>query len=149
MNNDDLDPIISDALRGVTPVDPTAKDLHIAQALSQVDTSTFVYSTVTQRQSTRRLIAIAAAAIVVISASFITGRTTASNPLEPVVTAPNSTIAKTALATCTDQFDSNAELVHTYEVNDIEFAIVNANGETFILEIASCTYITQFTPKID
>jgi hypothetical protein len=77
------------------------------------------------------------------------GRSSASNPEVPVVSAPSTTIVKTALPTCTDQFDGDAELVHTYEVNDVEFAIVNANGETIILETRSCTYITHFTPQAD
>jgi hypothetical protein len=149
MNNDDLDPRVVDAMRSVPPVDPAIRETHIAAAIEQASTSTFTYSSPSSQRSYSRVVAAAAAVIVVVAGSFAIGRTTASQPSAPVVTAPSTTIAKTALPTCTDQFDGDAELVHTYEVNDVEFAIVNANGETIILETRSCSYITHFTPQSD
>ena len=145
MNNDDLDPHIVDAMRTTPPVDPAVRETHIAAAIEQAATKTSVPG----RRSYSRVVAVAAAVIVVVAGSFAVGRTTASRPIDPIVTAPSTTIAKTALPTCADQFDGDAELVHTYEVNDVEFAIVNANGETIILETRSCSYITHFTPQAD
>lgn len=149
MNNDDLDPTIAQALRDIAPVDPSVREAHIATALDQAGASTFSYSSPTNGISYRRVLGIAAAAIVVISASFFAGRSTSSTPAAPIVTAPSSSIPKTSLGTCSDQFDADAELLHTYEVNDVEFAIVHANGETIILETRSCAYITHFTPASD
>lgn len=149
MNNDDLDPRIVDAMRDVPSVDPDLREAHLAAAIEHVSSSSFTYSSPSGRSSYSRVVAVAAAAIVVIAGSFAIGRTTASRPIDPVVTAPSTTIVKASLPTCTDQFDGDAELVHTYEVNDVEFAIVNANGETIILETRSCTYITHFTPQAD
>jgi hypothetical protein len=149
MNNDDLDPTIAQALRAVPPADDATREAHIAAALEQASSSTFTYAATSSRRSRSRSVAVAAAAIVVVAGSFAIGRSTASSPVAPVVTSPSSSIPKTALPTCTDQFDGDAELVHTYEVNDVEFAVVNANGETIILETRSCSYITHFTPKSD
>lgn len=149
MNNDDLDPTIAQALRDIAPVDPSVREAHIAAALDQANTSAFSYSSPTNGISYRRVLGIAAAAIVVISGSFFAGRSTSSTPAAPVVTAPSSSIPKTSLGTCSDQFDDDAKLLHTYEVNDVEFAIVHANGETIILETRSCAYITHFTPASD
>lgn len=149
MNNDELDPHIVDAMRTVPPVDPAVRESHIAAAIDQASTSTFTYAAPSGKRSYGRVAAVAAAVLVVVTGSFIAGRSSASDPEVPVVTAPSTTIAKTALPTCTDQFDGDAELVHTYEVNDVEFAIVNANGETIILETRSCSYITHFTPQAD
>jgi hypothetical protein len=145
MNNDDLNSHIVDAMRTIPPVDPAVRETHIAAAIEQAGTQTSVPG----RRSYSRVVAVAAAVIVMVAGSFAIGRTTASRPSAPIVTAPSTTIAKTALPTCTDQFDGDAELVHTYEVNDVEFAIVNANGETIILDTRSCSYITHFTPQAD
>jgi len=142
MNNDDLDPAIVDAMRSVPPVDTDLREAHIAAAIEHITTGVAP----SFRRRFAQSMAVAAAAIVVVATSFAIGRTTASSPVAPLVTAPSTTIAKTALATCADQFDGDAQLVHTYEVNDVEFAIVNANGETIILETRSCSYITHFTP---
>jgi anti-sigma-K factor RskA len=149
MNNDELDPNIVEAMRTVPPVDPAVRESHIAAAIEQASTSTFTYASPSGKRSYGRVVAVAAAVIVVIAGSFAIGRTTAPGPVAPIVTAPSTTIAKTALPTCADQFDGDAELVHTYEVNDVEFAIVNANGETIILDTRSCSYITHFTPQAD
>jgi|694.fasta_scaffold10656_14 hypothetical protein len=149
MNNDDLDPAIAAAMRAVPPVDPSVREAHIATAIEQAAASTFTYSSASGKRSISRAIAAAAAVLVAVAGSFVVGRSSASNPEVPVVSAPSTTIVKTALPACADQFDGDAELVHTYEVNDVEFAIVNANGETIILETRSCTYITHFTPQAD
>lgn len=149
MNNDDLDPTLAQAMRDIPPVDEAMRETHIAAAIEQASTSTFTYAAASSRRSLGRSVAVAAAAIVIFLGSFALGRTTASDPVAPIVTAPSTTIPKTALPTCTDQFDGDAELVHTYEVNDVEFAVVNANGETIILETRSCSYITHFTPRAD
>jgi hypothetical protein len=149
MNNDELDPNIVEAMRTMPPVDPSVRESHIASAIEQASTSAFTSSSPTKKRSLGRLVAAAAAVIVVIAGSFAIGRTTAPDPVAPIVTAPSTTIAKTALPTCADQFDGDAELVHTYEVNDVEFAIVNANGETIILDTRTCSYITHFTPQAD
>ena len=149
MNNDDLDPRIADELRAVPPADAAMREAHIATAIEQAATSTFIYTSPSGQRSYGRVIAVAAAVVALVTGSFVVGRSSASNPEVPVVSAPSTTIVKTALPTCTDQFDGDAELVHTYEVNDVEFAIVNANGETIILETRSCTYITHFTPQAD
>lgn len=149
MNNDELDPNIIDAMRAVPPVDSAIREAHIATAIEQASASSFTYASPSGKRSFGRVVAAAAAFLVVVTGSFVAGRSSASNPEVPVVTAPSTTIAKTALPTCTDQFDGDAELVHTYEVNDVEFAIVNANGETIILETRNCSYITHFTPQAD
>jgi hypothetical protein len=149
MNNDELDPRIVDAMHAVPPVDPAVRESHIAAAIEQASSSTFTYASPSGKRSYGRVAAAAAAVLVVVTGSFVAGRSSAPDPEGPVVTAPSTTIAKTALPTCEDQFDGDAELVHTYEVNDVEFAIVNANGETIILDTRSCSYITHFTPQAD
>lgn len=149
MNNDDLDPRIVNAMRAVPPAESDMRESHIAAAIAQASTSTFTYASTSRKRSYSRVAAAAAAVLIVASGSFAIGRTSAPNSVDPVVTTPSTTIAKTALPTCADQFDGDAELVHTYEVNDVEFAIVNANGETIILDTRSCSYITHFTPQAD
>jgi ethanolamine utilization microcompartment shell protein EutL len=149
MNNDDLDPHIVDAMRSIPAVDPAIRETHIAAAIEQASTSTFTYSSPSRQRSYGRIGAAAAAVVVVVAGSFVVGRSSASSPDVPVVSAPSTTIVKAGLPTCADQFDGDAELVHTYEVDDVEFAIVNANGETIILETRSCSYITHFTPQSD
>lgn len=140
MTTDDLDPTLDAALRSVPPVEPAARDAHIAAALEQ---------SVMRRPQLGRIAIGAAAALVLIFGAFVIGRSSASSPQSPVVSAPASTIPKAALSSCTDQFDSDAELVHSYEVNDVDFAVVKVNDQTFILEVNSCTYITQFSTAAD
>lgn len=140
MTTDDLDPAVHEALRSVPSPDPGRRETHISAALQEIAVGQPRYG---------RIIVGAAAAVVLLLAAFAVGRSSASSPQSPVVSAPASTIPKAALSTCTEQFDSEAELVHTYEVNDVDFAIVKASGQTFILEIRSCTYITQFSTTTD
>lgn len=140
MTTDDLDPKLHDALRATVTPDPDRRDSHIAAALQEIPSRT--------QQSGRSLIAVAAAVVLLIGA-FVIGRSTASSPQSPVVSAPASTIPKAALSSCTEQFDSNAELVHSYEVNDVDFAVVKVNDQTFILDVSTCTYITQFSATTD
>lgn len=140
MTSDDLDPAIGDALRSVpSPIDSTRNE-HIAEALQHVHGVRHSYS---------RVVIGAVAAIVLVVGAFVIGRTSASTPTSPIVSAPDQTLPKASLSSCAEQFDSDAELVHTYEVNDVEFAVVKASGQTFILETGSCTYITQFTSPPD
>jgi hypothetical protein len=149
MTTDDLDPAIAEALRAVPPAVAAVRETHIAHAIEQASTSTFTYSSPSRQRSYGRIGAAAAAVVVVVAGSFVVGRSSASSPDVPVVSAPSTTIVKAGLPTCADQFDGDAELVHTYEVDDVEFAIVNANGETIILETRNCSYITHFTPQAD
>lgn len=140
MTTDDLDPQLDDALRSVPSADSVTRDAHIAAALKQ---------SVERRPQYSRIIVGAAAALVLLLGAFAIGRSSASSPQSPIVSAPASTIPKAALSSCTDQFDSDAELVHSYEVNDVDFAVVKVNDQTFILEVNSCTYITQFSAAAD
>ena len=140
MTTDDLDPRIDDALRSVSPANPATRDAHISAALEHAETRRPPYS---------RILVGAAAVLVLLLGAFAIGRSSASSPQSPVVSAPASTIPKAALSSCTDQFDSEAELVHSYEVNDVDFAVVKVNDQTFILEVNSCTYITQFSTTAD
>lgn len=140
MTTDDLDPQVDTALKSVPPADPATRNAHISAALEQ---------SVTSRPQYSRIVVGAAAALVLLLGAFAIGRSSASSPQSPVVSAPASTIPKAALSSCTDQFDSDAELVHSYEVNDVDFAVVKVNDQTFILEINSCTYITQFSTTAD
>lgn len=140
MTTDDLDPTLHDALRFVPTADPTLQDIHVAAALNNIHVSGRQYG---------RLLATAAAVVVALAGGFFFGRSTSESPTAPIVTAPASSVPKAGLSRCADQFDSDAELVHTYEVNDVDFAIVRAGGQTFILEVARCTYITQFSTPQD
>jgi hypothetical protein len=140
MTTDDLDPQLNDALRSVPATNSVTRDAHIAAALEQ---------TVTRRPQSGRIVVGAAAAIVLLLGVFAIGRSSVSSPQSPVVSAPASSIPKAALSSCTDQFDNDAELVHSYEVNDVDFAVVKVNDQTFILEVNSCTYITQFSTAAD
>ena len=140
MTEDELDPVIHTALTSLPEPDASLRDNHIESALQEVSVGPSRY---------RRVLATAAAVIVVLAGAFALGRSTAPAGPTPQVSAPASTIPKAALTTCTEQFDSNAELVHSYEVNDVDYAIVKVGDETFILEVRSCSYVTQFSATTD
>lgn len=140
MTNDDLDPVVHHALTSVPTPNTSSRDNHIAAALQEVSVGKPRY---------RRMLAAAAAIVIVLAGTFALGRSSAPSTPVPLVSAPASTIPKAALTTCTEQFDSNAELLHSYEVNDLDYAIVKVGAETFILEVGSCSYITQFPTTTD
>ena len=132
---DELPPSVVEALAQVAPASPEMKNAHISAALEHM------------APDQRRWPAIVAAAITVAAASvaaFALGRASAPEPTVPVVSAPSTTIAKTGLAFCNEKFDEDAVLVHSYEVDDVDYAIVDAGGEVFIVDVVRCTYITQF-----
>jgi hypothetical protein len=130
----DLAPHHEQALARVPAASEAAKKAHIDAALEHLGRDRrwpgFVAAAIT----------VAAAAV----AAFAVGRATAPEPTGPIVAGPTTTIAKTGLAFCNDQFADDAVLVHSYEVDDVDYAIVESGGEVFIVDVARCTYITQF-----
>lgn len=134
---DDLAPRHEQALGRVAPASESTRKAHIEAALEHLDDD----------RRWPRLVAAAISVAAAAVAAFAIGRATAPDPLEPIVTGPTTTIAKTSLAFCNDQFDDDANVVHTYEVDDVDYAIVESGGEVFIVDVARCTYITQFPDR--
>lgn len=137
-DHDGIDPVVADAISRVAPASSEIKDAHIASALDHLERDR-------RRRPTIVAVAISTAAAAV--AAFALGRASAPDPSIPLVTSPSTTIAKTGLAFCTEQFDDDAVLLHAYEVDDVEYAVVDAGGEVFIVDVARCTYITQFPDR--
>lgn len=140
MTGEELDPRIVAALKQVSPVDPDTRETHIAAALA-AGASGSPTRTVAAAVRSRTMILVAAAAVLV---AFVAGRVSNDPSPTPIVDASTTTIVKAGVDSCRDSLDSAAELLHTYEVADIEYAIVGVNGQIFIMETSSCDFITQF-----
>lgn len=142
MTDDRFDPNIEARLRAVAPADAATREAHIAAAMS-VATEARPTGLVGSSSRWRSSMLIAAAAAVVLA--FVVGRLSVDSDPAPIVDAATTTIVKAGVDTCRESLDADAELLHTYEVADVDYAIVGVNGQIFIMETRTCSFITQFS----